>query len=517
MTGATAALGVQAPAPATSRIELRSVSKSYGGVYAVSDVSLVFEPGTVHAIVGENGAGKSTIVKLLTGVITPDSGSIVIDGVPQRISEPTEARRLRIAAMFQDPTVFPQLTVAENIFAGRLPRTRLGTIDWPRLYRESQALLDSINVNFSTHASLQSLGIADRQLVEIAKALSTNARLLIMDEPTAALSPREVERLLNIVRRLRADGQAIIFISHRLEEVSAIADTISIMRDGHLIVTRANDKFPRQEMAQLMVGRAIVERTPRDHLAWSEDVLRVEGLTRLGFFSDISFRVRKGEIVGLAGFVGAGRSEIARAIFGLDPLDGGRLWIRGEPFRPKSPRAAVNKGLAYLPEDRVAQGLVSTHKVVTNMSSAILPRVTRHGMVQASMERELADRFIERLAVRPPNRDYLAQGLSGGNQQKVVLAKWLATEPVLLILDEPTHGVDVGTRSEVHDMVLDLADHGLGVLLISSEMSELLAVSDRILVIREGRITADLPHTDASEERLVRAAAGIGEDETVRQ
>lgn len=314
-----------------------------------------------------------------------------------------------------------------------------------------------------------------------------------------------------------ADGQAIIFISHRLEEVSAIADTISIMRDGHLIVTRANDKFPRQEMAQLMVGRAIVERTPRDHLAWSEDVLRVEGLTRLGFFSDISFRVRKGEIVGLAGFVGAGRSEIARAIFGLDPLDGGRLWIRGEPFRPKSPRAAVNKGLAYLPEDRVAQGLVSTHKVVTNMSSAILPRVTRHGMVQASMERELADRFIERLAVRPPNRDYLAQGLSGGNQQKVVLAKWLATEPVLLILDEPTHGVDVGTRSEVHDMVLDLADHGLGVLLISSEMSELLAVSDRILVIREGRITADLPHTDASEERLVRAAAGIGEDETVRQ
>jgi rhamnose transport system ATP-binding protein len=515
--GQTASSGLQTLAPDTSSIELRSVSKSYGGVYAVSEVSLVFEPGTVHAIVGENGAGKSTIVKLLTGVITPDSGSIFIDGKAQRISEPNEAIRLRIAAMFQDPTVFPQLTVAENMFAGRLPRGRLGHVDWPRLYRESQTLLDSINVNFSAHAPIQSLGIADRQLVEIAKALSSNAQLLIMDEPTAALSPREVERLLDIVRRLRADGQSIIFISHRLEEVAAIADTISVMRDGRLVVTRANEDFPREEMAQMMVGRAISERVPRDHLTWTEDILRVEGLTRYGYFTDISFRVRKGEIVGLAGFVGAGRSEIARSIFGLDPLDSGRIWISDVPFRPKSPRAAVNKGLAYLPEDRVAQGLVATHKVVTNMSSAVLPRIARHGMVQSSMERQIADHFIQRLAVRPPNRDYLAGGLSGGNQQKVVLAKWLATEPVLLILDEPTHGVDVGTRSEVHDMILDLADHGLAVLLISSEMPELLAVSDRILVIREGRITADMPHAEASEERLVRAAAGLGEDGVVRQ
>lgn len=516
MSGQVAVSGAQSDKGPAPSIELRAVSKSYGGVYAVSGVSLSFEPGKVHSIVGENGAGKSTIVKLLTGVIAPDAGAIYVDGAQHRISDPSEARRLRIAAMFQDPAVFPDLTVAENIFAGRPPLTRLGTVDWPTLYRQADMVLRSIGVTFSAHASIQSLGIADRQLVEIAKALSSNARLLIMDEPTAALSPREAQRLLAIARGLRADGKSIIFISHRLEEVSAISDTISIMRDGHLIATRPNAALSRHEMAQLMVGRAITERVPRDSLRWAEDVLRVEGLTRFGFFNDISFRVRKGEIVGLAGFVGAGRTEIARAIFGLDRLDAGRIWVRDKMFTPKSPRAAVNRGLAYLPEDRVAQGLVATQKIVSNMSSAILPRVARRGIVQSGVERQIADHFISRLAVRPANRDYLAQSLSGGNQQKVVLAKWLATEPVLLILDEPTHGVDVGTRSEVHDMILDLADQGLGVLLISSEMPELLAVSDRILVIREGQITADVPHAEASEERLVRAAAGIREDEVSR-
>jgi rhamnose transport system ATP-binding protein len=501
---------VSTPRPAASPlVDLRGVSKSYGGVHALADVSFAIESGTVHALIGENGAGKSTLVKILTGVVQPDDGTVLVDGEPQRLGGPLAAHRLGIVAMYQEPTVFPDLTVAENIFAGRQPRGRLGTVDWGEMRSKAEQLLEDLGVEFEHDTPVRGLGVADRQLLEIAKALSAQARLLIMDEPTAALSPNEVENLFGTVRRLRERGVAIVFISHRLEEVTAIADAVTVLRDGRHVATRPAAELPHGEMVRLMVGRSLDALFPKEAAEVGEVVLRAEGLSRYGEFSNVSFELRRGEIVGLAGFVGSGRTEVARAIFGIDRLDAGELFVGDRRFRPRSPRAALRRGIAYLPEDRLQQGLVQPMSVAVNGSMAVLPRLTPGGVLRPWVERTLARRYMEELRIKATSPAQVVRSLSGGNQQKVVLAKWLAAEPTVLILDEPTHGVDVGTKADVHRTISHLAAGGMTILLISSELLEVLGMSDRVLVMREGRLVAEIPRADATEERVIAAAAGV--------
>jgi len=492
-------------------VELRGIAKSYGGVQALGDVSLAIRPGAVHGLVGENGAGKSTLVKVLTGVVQPDDGEIRVLGHPQRIGDPLAAHRLGIVAMYQEPTVFLDLTVAENVFAGRYPRGLLRTVDWRRMRREAGRILDDLGVDFGPDTPVRGLGVADRQLLEIAKALSASARLLIMDEPTAALSPHEVDALFATVRRLRERGVAVLFVSHRLEEVTAIADVVTVLRDGRHIATRPARELSHGELIRLMVGRPLEALFPKEETEVGEPLLAAEGLSRRGVFANVSFELRRGEIVGLAGFVGAGRSEVARSLFGIEPLDGGRVRIEGRPFRPRSPRAALRRGLAYLPEDRLAQGLVQQMSVRENVSLAILPALTPGGVLRPRREHALARRFMERLRIKATSPAQPVRSLSGGNQQKVVLSKWLAAEPKVLILDEPTHGVDVATKADVHRAISRLAAEGLAILLISSELPEILAMSDRVLVMREGRLVAELTREEATQERVIQAAAGVAE------
>jgi rhamnose transport system ATP-binding protein len=495
----------------TPLVELRGLTKTYGGVHALSDVGFAIQPATVHALVGENGAGKSTLVKILTGVIHPDDGQILVDGEPRRIGDPQAAHRLGIVAMYQEPTVFPDLTVAENVFAGRRPLGRLHTVDWASMRSQASAILDELGVDFGPETPVRGLAVADRQLLEIAKALSSQTRLLIMDEPTAALSPHEAENLFATVRRLRERGVTMVFISHRLEEVSAIADVVTVLRDGRHVATRPVAELPHAEIVRLMVGRSIDALFPKEDAEIGDVVLRATGLARAGVFSNVSFELRRGEIVGLAGFVGAGRTEVARSIFGIDALDEGQLWIDGRPFWPRSPRAALRRGLAYLPEDRLQQGLVQPMSVSENVSMAILPELSPAGILRPRRERALARRFMDQLSIKARAPAQVVRSLSGGNQQKVVLAKWLAAEPRILLLDEPTHGVDVGTKADVHRTISHLAAQGLTILLISSELPEVLGMSDRVLVMREGRLVAELSRAEATQERVIQAAAGVGQ------
>jgi rhamnose transport system ATP-binding protein len=497
--------------PTPLLVELNGITKTYGGVHALSDVSFAIRPGEVHALVGENGAGKSTLVKILTGVIQPDEGTLVIDGRPQRISDPQTAHQLGIVAMYQEPTVFQDLSVAENVFAGRHPRSSLGTVAWGQMRAEASRILNELGVDFGPDAPVRGLGVADRQLLEIAKALSSSARLLIMDEPTAALSPNEVDNLFATTRRLRDRGVVVVFISHRLEEVTAIADTVTVLRDGGHVATRPAAELPHGEIVRLMVGRSLDALFPKEEAEIGEVVFKAQGLSRRGVFSDVSFELRRGEIVGLAGFVGAGRTEVARAVFGIDKLDSGVLEIEGKRFRPRSPRAALRRGLAYLPEDRLNQGLVQPMSIAQNASMAVLPALTPGGVLRPRRERSLARRFMEQLRIRATSVTQIVRSLSGGNQQKVVLSKWLAANPRILILDEPTHGVDVGTKADVHRTISGLAAQGLTILLISSELLEVLGMSDRILVMREGRLVAELPREEATQERVIQAAAGVTE------
>jgi rhamnose transport system ATP-binding protein len=463
----------------------------------------------VHALVGENGAGKSTLVKILTGVVQADEGDVRIDGQLVHIGDPQTAHRLGIIAMYQEPTVFPDLTVSENVFAGRHPRTALRTVDWRTMRRETERILAEFDVDLGPDTPVRGLGVADRQLLEIAKALSSSARLLIMDEPTAALSPHEVDNLFATVGRLRERGVAIVFISHRLEEAEAIADIVTVLRDGRHVATSSTADLPQAEIVRLMVGRSLDALFPKEDAEIGDVVFEAKALGRRGVFSDVSFELRRGEIVGLAGFVGSGRTEVARAIFGIDALDAGELLIEGRPFRPRSPRAALRRGLAYLPEDRLQQGLVQPMSVSKNVSMAVLQRLTPGGVLRPGRERRLAQRFVDQLKIKASSVAQVVKSLSGGNQQKVVLAKWLAAQPRILILDEPTHGVDVGTKADVHRTISHLATEGLTILLISSELPEVLGMSDRVLVMREGRLVAELSRAEATQERVVRVAAGV--------
>jgi rhamnose transport system ATP-binding protein len=487
-------------------LELRGVSKSFGAVVALRNADLTLRAGSIHAVVGENGAGKSTLVKIMAGLYQKDTGTFEMDGQPVHFRSTAEAKAAGIAVIYQEPTLFPDLSVTENVFMGRQPVGRFGRIDKAAMRAEVVELMSRLGVRIDPDRPTEGLSIADQQIIEIAKAISLDARVLIMDEPTAALSGVEVERLFAVARSLRDEGRALMFISHRFDEVFALCDTVTVMRDGAYIATEAIADTSEAQIVRLMVGREVTDLFPKIPAEIKEPVLEVTGLTQPGVFADISFTVRAGEIVALAGLVGAGRSEVARAVFGVDPYTEGSVTVNGAKLPPHSPATAMRAGIALVPEDRRKQGLVIDATVATNVTDAIRGSLARSGLITTRAENAAAQVWARRLEVKTAALDAVAGTLSGGNQQKVVLAKWLAANPKVLIIDEPTRGIDVGTKSEVHRMMSELAGMGLAILMISSELPEVLGMADRVLVMHEGRITADIPRAEATPETVMFAA-----------
>ncbi|MEV5556726.1 sugar ABC transporter ATP-binding protein [Nonomuraea wenchangensis] len=493
----------------TPVLSLLQVSKAFGAVRAVREVSLELRAGEAHALAGENGAGKSTLVKILSGVHRPDSGRILLDGQPVEFAGPADAQRAGVAVIYQEPTLFPDLSVMENIFMGRQPRARLG-LDRRAMRAATAELFGRLGVHLDPDRPARGLSIADQQLVEIAKALSRQARVLVMDEPTAALSGQEVARLFGVAGTLREQGVALLFISHRLEEIFELCQRVTTLRDGALVATDPIGDLTPDALVRRMVGRELEALFPKQDTTAGEVALSVRRLTREGVFTDVSFEVRRGEIVALAGLVGAGRSEVARAVFGIDRWDAGAVEVDGRRLRPARPTAAMAAGLALVPEDRRQQGLVMDLSIERNIGLAGLAALRRGPLISRLAERERARDWAVRLRLKFARLGDPVNVLSGGNQQKVVLAKWLARRPSVLIVDEPTRGIDVGTKAEVHRLLSELAASGVAVLMISSELPEVLGMADRVLVMHEGRLVAELDRAEASEESVMAAATGRG-------
>jgi rhamnose transport system ATP-binding protein len=487
---------------------LEHAVKSFGAVRALEDGSVTLYPGEAHALLGENGAGKSTLVKILAGVHQLDSGRLLIDGEPVTFSGPAASRAAGVSIIYQEPTLFPDLTVAENIFVGRQPLRRGRRMDPAEMARRAREVFARLGVHIDPARQARGLSVADQQIVEIAKALSFNARVIVMDEPTAALTLVEVDRLFDVARTLCAQGAAVLFISHRLEEVFALCQRATIMRDGRFVRSAPVPELTIDDIIRSMVGRDLAALFPKTAIEPGEVMLKVERLTREGVFTDVSFEVRRGEIVALAGLVGAGRSEVARAIFGIDRRDAGTVTVRGTELPNASPRAAMAAGVALVPEDRRQQGLVMEMAIDHNVALASLDNLQERGLIRRSKEQLLASEWATRLQLKYGRVKNPVSTLSGGNQQKVVLAKWLARQPQVLIIDEPTRGIDVGTKAEVHRLLDELVGQGMAVLMISSELPEVLGMADRVLVIREGRLVAEIPRSAADEDSIMRAATG---------
>jgi len=496
-------------------LEMRGISKRFGGTQALDQVDFSLDRGEVVGLLGENGAGKSTLIKILAGVHRMDQGAIFIDGKPVTLQTPQDAQRLGIAVIYQELNLTPNQTVAENVFLHHPQRMngilgKIGIIDHRRRERETAALLAQLGITgLDLRRKVGELSVAFQQLTEIAKALALEARLIVMDEPTSALPDEEVDHLFEIIRRLRERGLGVVFVSHRLNEVRAICDRIVVLRDGKnagaLPVNEASD----DRIIAMMVGRSIDNLYPKRPATPGDLVLEVQGLTRRGVIEDISFHLRAGEVVGLAGLVGSGRTEVARAIFGADRIDKGTIRLNGTPVRLRSPQDARNLGIGYVPEDRKVQGLIPSMTVRDNITLAVLRQLARAGhVVDRSVLEGVARRYVHELHLRPPRTDLPVGSLSGGNQQKVVLAKWLAVDLKVLLLDEPTRGIDVGAKAEIHGLIDELAHRGMAILLISSELPEVLAMSDRILVMSEGRLVGELSREEATQERILALASG---------
>ncbi|QES44454.1 sugar ABC transporter ATP-binding protein [Streptomyces venezuelae] len=488
-------------------LRIESMRKTFPGVVALDSVDFDLRRGEVHVLLGENGAGKSTLIKMLSGAYRPDSGRIFAEGREVRINGAQDAERLGIATIYQEFNLVPDLTVAENIFLGRQPR-RFGLVDRKKMEADADELLQRVGVDVSPRATVRELGIARLQMVEIAKALSLDARVLIMDEPTAVLTSEEVDKLFAIVRTLRADGVGIVFITHHLEEIAALGDRVTVLRDG-----RSVDQVPastdEDELVRLMVGRSIEQQYPRerpDADTTGPPLLRVEGLTRDGVFHDVSFEVRAGEVVGLAGLVGAGRTEVARAVFGADPYDGGSVDVDGERLPRHDVNAAMGAGIGLVPEDRKGQGLVLDASVRENLGLVTLRSATRAGLVDLKGQERAAARIAEQLGVRMAGLGQHVRTLSGGNQQKVVIGKWLLADIRVLILDEPTRGIDVGAKVEIYQLINELTASGHAVLMISSDLPEVLGMSDRVLVMAQGRIAGELTAEEATQDAVMALA-----------
>ena len=493
-----------AEAPArTARVEARGLHKRFPGVVALSGVDLALRPGSVHALVGENGAGKSTLIKILSGFYAPDEGEVLVDGEPLAAST-AAARAHGIATIHQEHNLVPNLSVAENVGLGGLP-TRFGLVSTRQARRTAREVVAQVAPSVSVSQPARTLSPAEGQLVEVARALAQRARVLIMDEPTTALTERDVERLFLLVRRLREQGMAVLYVSHKLEEVFALADEITVLRDGHLVTTAPATEFDRAGLVRAMVGEDVEEHR---HTVRSggEPVLVGYGLSRTGVFADVDLTLCAGEVLGLAGLVGSGRSEVAMCLFGADRLDAGTVELDGRPLRLRSPDEAVRAGIALVPEERKQQALVEALTVRENLTLGMLDQLAPGGWLRRRSEREVVAEFVESMRIRTPGMDVPIAGLSGGNQQKVVIARWLARRPRVLMLDEPTKGIDVGAKAEIHRLIERLCDAGVAVLLISSELDELLGLADRVAVMREGRLVRTLDRDAASREEVIRLA-----------
>ncbi|MDF1477517.1 sugar ABC transporter ATP-binding protein [Leifsonia sp. H3M29-4] len=491
---------------AAPALRMSGISKSFPGIRALTHVTLEVAAGEVHAIVGENGAGKSTLMKILAGVYQPDEGTIELQGDAVRIAGPIDARKRGIGMVYQELNLVPDLTVAENITLGS-PPSRFGIVDRKALRARAEDVLAELGAKVGADDLVGSLPVSQQQIVEIAKAYASSPRIIVLDEPTSSLSENEAQALFRVVQRMKDAGIAVIYISHRLREVIDLADQVTVLRDGRLVETRPVAGITAADMIRLMVGRDLTDVFPKREVPIGEVVLEVRGLTRAGVFDDVHLDVRAGEIVGLAGFVGAGRTEVARAIFGLDRAEQGEIHVKGKLVTIRHPHDAVEAGIAYVPEDRKRDGLVPQLSVKDNISLPVLGEVATIGWIRGGAERRLATDKARELGVSPPVIDRQVDTYSGGNQQKVVFAKWLATRPDVLILDEPTRGVDVGAKADIHTIIGELAANGTAILMISSELPEVLAVSDRIYVLHEGHVSAELPR-GAGEQDVMLAATG---------
>ncbi len=500
----------------TSIVELHGIDKSFSGFAALKDVSFDVRAGEVHALLGENGAGKSTLIRIIAGVHAPDRGEIRIGGEVVRLSSPRDARRRGIATVYQELLLFPDLTVAENIFLGKAPRTRWGRIDWAAMRAKARTLLEDLDSrDLDVDARVGGLSVASRQRVEIAKALSQDPRVLVMDEPTASLAEGDVARLMAIVRRLRERGVGIVYVSHRLPEIFALADRVTVLRDGACIGTRHVAEVTEATLISMMVGRSIDQLFPKVDAPRGRTLLETRNLSYRRAVRDVSLAVREGEILGIAGLVGSGRTELALTIFGITPATSGEIRVDGRPVVIDSPRAARDLGIAYIPEDRGLQGLIRTQTLRENVSLPVLDRISWATIVDRRGEERRAREAIDRLGIRARGTEQIARQLSGGNQQKVVVAKWLGTEPRILIMDEPTRGIDVGAKAEIHALMSRLAQQGLGIIMISSELPEVLGMADRVLVMSGGRIVAAFDRAEATPDAVGAAMTHGGESRGV--
>jgi len=490
-------------------LEMRGISKHYPGVQALEDVSFGVRAGEVHALVGENGAGKSTLMKILAGAEACDRGEILIDGHPVNIDSPQRAMDLGISIIYQEFNLVPYLSAAENIFLGREPRGVLpGFVHFPRMYQEAQVIIDRLGVRLDVRTPVNRLSVAGQQMVEIAKATSQKARIIAMDEPSATLTDHEMHNLFELIRSLKSQGVGVIYISHRLEEIFEIADRVTVLRDGRWVGTHPVADLDREEIIRMMVGRELREKIPKKIVPIGDPVLEVRHLTRKGVLEDISLTVKRGEVVGLAGLVGAGRTELARAIFGVDPKDSGEIYLEGQQVHFRSPQDAIRHGIGLVTEDRKALGLILGMVVRENISLANLQELSVLSFIQRRREKEITNQLISDLMIKTPSTEQQVQNLSGGNQQKVVLAKWLFTRSKVMIFDEPTRGIDVGSKVEIYQLMNRLAESGVGILMISSELPEILGMSDRILVMHEGKIAGELSREEATQEKIMHLATG---------
>ncbi len=493
----------------TYRLELKNITKSFPGVLAVQDVTLAAYPAEILALVGENGAGKSTLMNILSGAFTADSGIILLDGSEVKISSPRRAHELGIAMIHQELALIPQMSVAQNIFLGREPLFAAGTlVDTKTMLNNAQGILDQLGLDFAVNALISDLSIAQRQMVEIAKAISIKSRVIILDEPTSALSERESIKLFSLMRSLREQGVTLIYISHRMEEIFDLSDRVAVMRDGQLVGIAPTKELNANSIVQMMVGRELKEFFPKTETQRGDVALEVRNLRSGVHLKDATFTLYKGEIVGLAGLVGSGRTEIARVLFGADKNEGGEIRVAGQVVQIHSPQEAIRLGIGLVTEDRKAQGLFLGQSVRSNASVSLFERLSRFGFLFYAKIDQWTRGAIQQLNIRVANLEQRVGNLSGGNQQKVVIARWLAVNPQILILDEPTRGIDVSSKAEIHSLISELAAKGMAILMISSELPEILGISDRILVMREGQLMAEFSRAEATQDRIMQAATG---------
>jgi inositol transport system ATP-binding protein len=511
----TSSATVEAVGPATGAVprsdyilEVSGVRKAFPGVVALDNVSFRVRPGSVHALMGENGAGKSTLMKIVAGIYTPDQGSVHLRGSEIKLKSPLDALQNGIAMIHQELNLMPFMTVAENIWIRREPQNAFGIINHSELRDRTQALFDELNIDIDPEIEIQKLSISNRQMVEIAKAVSYNSDVLIMDEPTSALTEHEVGHLFTIIRKLRDQGKGIVYITHKMNELFDIADEVSVFRDGKYIGTERSADVTRDDIIQMMVGREITQMFPKETVPIGEVRLSVRNLTLNGVFRDVSFDVRSGEILGFAGLIGSGRSNVAEAIFGVTPATSGTIQIHGKDVKIDSPKSATEHGIAFLTEDRKETGCFLILDVLENMQMAVIgSKFVKNGFVEQSKITQECEAMSAKLRVKTPSMGERVENLSGGNQQKVLIGRWLLTNPQILILDEPTRGIDVGAKAEIHKLITRLAGEGVAVIMISSELPEVLGMSDRILVMHEGRVTGILDRAEADQVKIMELAA----------